>query len=274
MAVKTVKVALGFPWYNGPDPHCSVYFGEFMAYLGRLQERSAWIAKDFEGARTVEEHSWREYGCSIEEYLDALPKLDPHNTTGLSEITPDLVGTKFEFATCQEMFLSLVGMARERIVEACLEWGADYVLWSDDDMIFGTDIFLRLYKHQLPVCGALAFTSRKPLQPVIFAFTKKFDEEKGREITDIQPVMDYKRDALQKVDAIGSGVMLTKADVFTQIGKPWFSSYGLGEDIFFCHRLGEHGIPVHVDTTAKTIHKAMQPVWHDEGVFLAQQGVS
>lgn len=244
---------MGFPWYNGPDPYCSVHFGEFLGYLGKLQERSQWLA----------EHPDTD--------LLKLPKLDPNNTTGLSEITPDLVGTRFEFATCQEMFLSLVGMARERIVDACLEWGADYIFWSDDDMLFGTDILLRLYKHQVPAVAALAFTSRVPVMPVVYKFNKVYSEEQKREITDIQPVLDYKQGELQQVDAFGSGVMLTHTDTFKQIGKPWFTSYGVGEDIHYCYRMKEAGIPVYVDAGARTIHKAAAPSWHSEQTYLASR---
>lgn len=255
-----VRVALAYPWYNGPDPYCSVYFGERMAYFGRLQERSSWLAR-----------LPKEEALAV---LPNLPTLDPLDSTGYADMTAEMIGTEFQFATCQEMFLSLVGMARERIVEASLDesWPADYLLWSDDDMIWPSGAFLALYRNQVDICGALAFTARKPVLPVIYSFDKRFDEEKGHEVTDIQPVKDYKRDALQKVDAIGGGVKLVKADVYRKMGKPWYSSYGLGEDIFFCHQAAAHGISVHVDTRVKTIHKAMQPNWHDETVFIAEHG--
>lgn len=248
-----VKIALGFPWYAGPDPYCSVYFSEFMAYLGRLQERSAWLAK------------------YPETDLSTLTPLDSLNVDGRSEITPDLVGTEFQFATAQEMFLSLVGMARERIVERALEWGADYVFWCDDDMIIPNSSLLSLYRNQKDICGALAFTSREPIMPVIYKFKKSFDEEKQREITDISVVEDYQRDTLQQVDAIGSGVVLVTADAYRKMGKPWYSSYGLGEDIFRCHRAAEHGIEVWVDTRVRTLHKKAMPQWHDESVYLASR---
>lgn len=260
MAVKLVKTALAFPWYQGPDPYCSIYFGERMTYFGRLQERSAWLAR-----------MPREEALAI---LPTLSPLDPLDKSGHADITPELVGTEFQFATCQEMFLSLVGMARERIVERAInpdDWNADYLLWSDDDQIWDAGAFLALYKNQVDICGALAFTARTPLMPVIYAFTKRYDEEKQHEVTDIQPIQNYKRDALQQVDAIGSGVMLTKADVFRKMGKPWFSSYGLGEDIYFCHRAGANGIPVYVDTRVKTYHRAAMPTWHSEEVYEAQQ---
>jgi GT2 family glycosyltransferase len=191
------------------------------------------------------------------------------NTDGKSEFTPDLIGTEFQFATAQEMFLSLVGMARERIVERCLEWGADYIMWADDDMILPNSALLSLYRNQKDICGALAFTSRDPIQPVIYKFKKIFDEQTQQDGTDISVIEDYERDALQKVDAIGSGVVLVKADAYRKMGKPWYSSYGMGEDIFRCHRAAQHGIEVWVDTRVKTHHKKAMPQWHNEDVYLA-----
>ena len=64
-------------------------------------------------------------------------------------------------------------------------------------------------------------------------------------------------------------MMMVKADVFRQVGKPWFSSYGMGEDVFFCHRCREHAIPVWVDTRVKTLHKpAFHKRWHSEDLYL------
>ena len=46
MAVsRTIKVALCLPWYNGADPDCVAAFLTFQHYLGRVQERSNWLAE-------------------------------------------------------------------------------------------------------------------------------------------------------------------------------------------------------------------------------------
>ena len=172
-----------------------------------------------------------------------------------------------------EMFCSLPGRARENIVDSCLvpEAGIDYLFWTDDDMIFEPSTFLRLYRNQVDVCAALAFTARKPITPVIYRFDEKRNEDGTLSGLDSQPVYDYKPDALQKVDAFGSGVFLAKADVYRKVGKPWYSSYGCGEDIFFASRCREAGVDLHVDTRVRTYHKATAPLWHDEGAYILQQ---
>lgn len=239
-----------YPWYNGPDPFASTYFLEQATYYGRLQERSQWLAK----------------GASSE----GLTSLAPIDVTGQADLTEAEAGTVFQFSTCIEMFCSLPGMARERIVESCLEANVDYLFWADDDMIFEPSTFLRLYRNRVDICAALAFTARKPITPVIYSFTEMVDEN-GKAKLDTQPIFDYQGEALQKVDAFGTGVFLAKADVYRKVGKPWYSSYGCGEDIFFASRCRDVGVELHVDTRVKTIHKATVPLWHEEGGYVLQQ---
>lgn len=262
--MKKVRIACGYPWYAGADRDCVTNFLALQHHMGRLQERLWWMKQAVD-----------EYGRpDFEAY--AMPPLDATNPTGTSEVPAELIGTEFEFGIGEEVGCSLPGLARERIVDKCLEWGADYIMWSDADMKWGTDVFLRLYLDQKPIVAALAFTGRLPLTPVIYRFENygiKVDEKQQTHIEfDAQPVMDYKRDALQQVDAIGSGVMLIDAKVFKTIPKPWFTSYGLGEDIWFCARARAYDVPVFVDTRAKTAHKpTFHQVWHDEAAYDRQQ---
>lgn len=244
-----VKVALCLPWYAGPDRDCAAHFLVFSHYLGRLQERLEWL---FKSQTTILESK--------------LSNLDPVNTTGFSEITNVPRGTTFEFAICDETGCSLPGLARERCVDAALAWNADVLLFFDSDMMFGTDAFLRLWLDDKPVVGALAFTARQPITPVIY--DAKPRQDNGRVIWDYEYQTNYRRDELYQVDAIGGGVMMIKAEVFRILGKPWFSSYGMGEDVFFCHRCRESGIPVWVNTRIKTLHKpTFATRWHDEKFY-------
>ena len=255
VGAKTVKIALGLPWYNGADRDCIANMLAFQHYLGRLQERLNWIdGRDYRQVM-AENH----------------PKLDPANTTGGSEIPHSLINTKFEFGISEEVGCSLPGLARERIVDCSIKWGADYILFYDDDMLFGTDLFLKLYLAQKPVVAALAFTARKPITPVIYKFEKRYDEEQEHEVTDIQPVFEYERGVLQQVDAVGTGVMLIDTSVFKKLKKPWFHSPGLGEDIYFCYQCKTHDIPIYVHAGAQTLHKpAFADEWHSEKTYLEQ----
>lgn len=250
--MKTVKIALGLPWYDGPNRDTAVHYQIFSHYLGRLQERLWWLANS----------KWN--------VVELPPPLDPVNRK--SEIPQELNGTLFEFCICEEVGCSLPGMARERIVDAALAFGAEYILFWDADMLFGTDAFLRLYMDQKPVVGALAFTGRKPITPVIYKFKDEWaeDGQSVRVFVDIDH--DYRRDELSQVDAFGSGMMMVQAEVFRAFPKPWFHSTGMGEDIFFCLQCKKAGIPVFVDTRVKTIHKpTFSDEWHDERAYDKQR---
>ena len=248
-----VKVALCLPWYAGADRDCVTHFLQFQHYLGRLQERLSWIAQQPRGFK-----------------IGDMPKLDPANTTGFSEIHPDLWGTEIEFGVADEIGCSLPGLARERCADNALAWGADYLLYYDADMIFGTDLFLRLLMARKPMIGALAFTGREPVTPVIYNF-KDFKFDKEVSFTS-EPIFEYPRDQVAQVDAIGGGVFLVDADVFRSMAKPWFATQSaLGEDIYFCARCKMQNIPVHVHTGAKTLHKPTFPqVWHCEDLYFQQ----
>jgi hypothetical protein len=143
-------------------------------------------------------------------------------------------------------------------------------------MAWASDTFLRLYLDKKPIVGALAFTGRRPVTPVIYKFKDWSSDVDASGIPRISfssdPVIDYQRDALQQVDAIGSGVMLIDCKVFKTIPKPWFTSYGLGEDIYFCARAKAHGVEVWVDTRVKTSHKpTFHSQWHDEAAYDAER---
>ena len=138
-------------------------------------------------------------------------------------------------------------------------------------MLFGTDIFLRLLAADKPLVAALAFTGRTPILPVIYSF-HEFEAGAGGIHVRVESVLDYKRDTLQQVDAVGFGMVLIKTEVFKIIPKPWFNNPGVGEDIQFCLRMKQHDLGVWVDTAAKTIHKpTTHAKWHDELYFGRQQ---
>lgn len=206
--------------------------------------------------------------------VSVLGKLDPVNQTGFSEIPKELYGTEIEFGIVEEIGCSLPGMARERCIDNALAWGADFCLFYDSDMIFGTDVFFRLFMAKKPVVAALAFTGREPISPVIYRF-KDYKLVDGQCHFESQTIFDYKKDTLQQVDAVGGGVFLVDTAVFKALPKPWFAtSSALGEDIYFCARCKIADIGVWVDTSAKTLHRPTFPsTWHDETKYLRDNPV-
>jgi hypothetical protein len=86
-------------------------------------------------------------------------------------------------------------------------------------------------------------------------------------------IMDYPKDAICKVAAVGAAWQFVHRDVFEAVAKkyghlahPWFSEVErpggreLGEDIVFCQRVSDVGHDIWVHTGLHVGHMKMQPV--------------
>tara|TARA_R110001606_G_scaffold19359_2_gene71159 strand:- start:1040 stop:1918 length:879 start_codon:yes stop_codon:yes gene_type:complete len=259
-----MKLVVGFPWYTGPDDNTFPAYFDMMMYFGALRERSMWVdSLDDE---------------DVEKALDKLPSLDETSyDKGLSDPTLEewrKLG-KLEIILVNHSRTSLVGLAREMIVDTAVDLKADYLFWWDDDMRFEKDAFLRLWRHQKPVISALAFTARDPIFPVIFRLTEKWDmANKNKIVEKSEIVLDYPKDQLiGSADlggdlALGAAVCLYDMNIFKQIPKPWFMSTGCGEDYFFSYRCKEFGVERWMDTSVKTAHVHHTVRWCDEEFYL------
>lgn len=242
-----VKVAIGCCSYRGPDLHCFIEHWRFLHYLGRLQERSYWMNRCQEGNPRCGPGSFGEH--SLDLGYD-----DP----------------EFKFFLCVQVGNSIIGQARDRVARLALESGCDYIFFFDDDMMFPLNSFLRLWRHQVDFVGALAFTAREPITPVLFQFIRTFNVDLRREDIEIKPYFRYPKDSLVRIDALGSGVVLIRTEVFKRLEEPWFhGAISQGEDIHLCYKMGQAGIPVYCDTSIKTLHKPNEPrPWMDELHYL------
>ncbi len=257
--IKKIKVVLGFPWYGGPDIDCFPLFFEIMHYFGRLRERSIWY------------NALRQLNIDAE---TSIPPLDMiSEEPGLGELDPGEIDGIFEFFIAVETRMSLPGLARERVVDMAMSANADWLLFWDSDMRFQPNAFLRLWRHNKPVVAALAFTSRDPIQPVIYKIKEGYDPVNKCPTYDSMTVFDYPENKLitdQDIDgslAFGAGVVLINMNVFRQIPKPWFNSTGCGEDWFFAVQCHRNGISRYVDTSVKALHKKHSAQWYDEEVY-------
>ena len=235
-----------------------------MMYFGALRERSLWV-------NSLEDEE-------AEKILEKLPSLDETGyEKGLAD--PSLEEWRklgnIEIILVNHSRTSLVGLAREMIIDTAVDLEADYLFWWDDDMRFEKDAFLRLWRHQKPGISALAFTARDPIFPVIFRLTEKWDmANKHRIVEKSEIVLDYPKDQLiGSADlggdlALGAAVCLYDMKIFKQIPKPWFMSTGCGEDYFFSYRCKEFGIERWMDTSVKTAHVHHAVRWCDEKFYL------
>lgn len=138
----------------------------------------------------------------------------------------------------------LIHDSRNLIVKEAKRIGAHYILFIDDDMIPPTNLFIRLFNHQVPVVSALAFKRRPPYEPCIYEW--KTDSNTGKLC--VSPTPGWIKKGLVRVDATGFGAILISMEVFDKIPEPWFELKDLGEDLDFCLKCRDYGIPIHCDT--------------------------
>lgn len=177
--------------------------------------------------------------------------------------------------------LGLVG-ARNQIAAAFLASSHDWLLVIDADMGFAPDSLYKLlaaaHPEERPIVGGLAFVARQ------------FDEDglNGYRVRPQPTLMDWREvdggrkqfwsvplysvNTVTQVAATGSAFILIHRSVFEKIaekhGPTWYDQVPgtdgrlLGEDVSFCVRAYDVGIPVHVHTGVRTNH--LKKVWLSE----------
>ncbi len=176
-------------------------------------------------------------------FMDALLKLQP-------------VG-ECEFGiTCS----SLIYDARNTLTKKAIDGGFDRILWLDSDMVFAPTL-LRDLSEDLDegreFVSALCFTRKPPTVPVIFKTTGY--TQNGRELTPYaEKYLDYPKDSIFEVKAVGLGaammtVRLVK-QIYAEYGAPFTPQPGFGEDLSFCIKCDQSGIPIYCDSRIKVGH--------------------
>ena len=157
---------------------------------------------------------------------------------------------------------------------------ADWLWFVDTDMGFGPDTVNRLmtsaHPVDRPVMGAMTFSAMREEEDGAGGFRLLFtpvvmDWVHNDDQTGWAPRWDYPRDEVTRVDGTGSACILIHRSVFEQVRemyveqKPdWANWYTrtinprtgdlIGEDLSFCLRMMQRGIPIHVDTSVQTTH--------------------
>lgn len=142
-----------------------------------------------------------------------------------------------------------IAIARNRIVETLLASDAEWLLMLDADMTFEPDVLEQLLAvangDSRPIVGALCFAvGPDGIGPTLYY---------------CQPQAEpYERDALVRVDATGAACILMHRTALTAViarfGDCYGDAHGIGEDLEFCVRAGEVGVPIHVHTGIEAGH--------------------
>lgn len=142
--------------------------------------------------------------------------------------------------------------ARNKIVYKALIDGFTHVFFMDSDMEFPQSALERLLHHDKDIVGGFYCRKKKGFLPNAFKLGERFD---GKLMTEYV-------DDLREVEAIGTGCLLIKTEVFEKIKKPWFEyrvanaedCHMATEDIVFCEKAKEAGYKIYCDGTVNCGH--------------------
>jgi len=136
---------------------------------------------------------------------------------------------------------SEVTMQRQQLVSEALETNCTHIMWIDSDMKFPVDTLNILLEADKDIVAGNYSTRVPPHRPVAFRSKNNLDERV------------FTGTGLEKVWAVGSGMMLVKREVYEKLSSPFYKieysddySSLVGEDVYFCTKANEAGYEVYV----------------------------
>lgn len=146
---------------------------------------------------------------------------------------------------------SLLAESRNNLVKQAIDTNCTHILFIDDDMLIPQETIYQLFKHDLDIVGANCATKVIPSLPTArnnkeHVFTRKNST------------------GLEKVNRLGTGVLMVKTEVFEDIEYPYFAcppdpdynNAPMGEDIYFIKKAQAKGYEVFID------HDISKKVFH------------
>lgn len=145
---------------------------------------------------------------------------------------------------------SIIHWNREMVAGLALEKGCTHVLFVDSDMFFEADAVSRLLARDKDIVGVHYHLRKSPPTSTVH-----MDIEKKKNVVRDNP------DGFLTCDAVGTGFVLIKTDVFKKLSHPWFfwesdekGEVLTGEDYWFCRKAREAGFEVWCDLTIEMKH--------------------
>ena len=180
---------------------------------------------------------------------------------------------------------TLVSDLRNEAVQAAIGTGCSHVLFLDADMTWPADVLDRMLRHHdAGIVSGVYHLKQWPHWPVALSNpvvnTKTFSVD--------YTYKDLDGSSLVPVSLVGMGCTLIPTAICMSMAVPWFEYqtngagvYSVTEDVAFCQKAAEMGVPISVDPTVQCGHIGQQVItsaWHDrarvEMLMLQKQGVA
>ena len=161
---------------------------------------------------------------------------------------------------------SLVYDARNMLASKALNDGFDRILWLDSDMVFRPDLLIKLSKDMnegREMVSAVYFKRKPPFTPICYK-TLEYSEHDNKPAYKLEPYLDYPKDDVFKAAGCGFGAVMMTTDLIRKVaerfGYPFSPMMGIGEDLTFCWRVNQLGIPIWCDSRIKVGHSGVMTV--------------
>lgn len=155
---------------------------------------------------------------------------------------------------------SLIYDSRNSLAGEALRNGYDRIMFLDSDMAFKPDILVKLSKDMdegRDFVGGLFFRRKPPFTPVIYK-NLEYKCEGIKPEMKLEPYLDYPQDDIFEIEGSGFGAVLMTTDLINRVGEkfgyPFSPMLGFGEDISFCWRVKQLGVPMYCDSRIKVGH--------------------
>lgn len=163
-----------------------------------------------------------------------------------------------DFGLCNPRRMSIDRM-RNFAARAALDYGFDYLLFIDDDVLVPIDGVKRLLEADKDIIAGVTFIRGYPYHPMIFNFYKKLVSGDGLDThyMDDYLTLAHPETGLLQCDAIGFSFCLIKVSLLRKLNPPFFiTGENHTEDVYFCNkaRVEVPGAEVWVDTKIETAH--------------------
>lgn len=167
---------------------------------------------------------------------------------------------------------SLVYDARNQLAKRAVDGDYERILWLDSDMQFEPDLMERLsadLDEGRDIVSGLYFTRRAEPKPVLYSRCGIYRTEDGEEVRPIaEHFADYPRDQIFKIEACGFGAVMMTTQLMKRVievfGQPFAPIYGFGEDLSFCMRVQELGVPIFCDSRVKLGHVGLRVISEEQ----------
>lgn len=155
---------------------------------------------------------------------------------------------------------SLVYDARDKLAADAIAGGFDRVMWLDSDMKVSPDIMVRMAAYLdagMEYISGLYFSRKAPFEPVVYK-QLHLDTVERIQTPKADKYTDFPERAVFEIAGSGFGGVMTSVSllerVTEQFGLPFFPFAGFGEDLAFCWRVTQLGIPMYCDSSMSMTH--------------------